>query len=50
MIVPVSGRKDVGKSIPEAEFFLIDGMGYNYHPQVYNQIIKAVVKITRKKY
>ena len=50
VIVPVDGGEDVAKSIPGAKFLLIEGMGHNYHPQVYSQIINAVVKNTCKKY
>ena len=45
VIVSVEGGEDTAKSIPGARFLLIDGMGHNYHPLVYKQIINAVVKL-----
>ena len=40
--------KDVADSISGAEFLLIEGMGHNLHPQVWDQVIDAIVKTTRR--
>jgi pimeloyl-ACP methyl ester carboxylesterase len=45
-LVPVEGGKDTAKSIPDADLFIIDGMGHSFPTEVVPQILQAILKHT----
>ncbi|MFX1364594.1 MAG: alpha/beta fold hydrolase [Promethearchaeota archaeon] len=49
-LVPVEGGKDTAEAIPEAELFLIEGMGHSLPVQVWPMVINAITENAVKAY
>jgi pimeloyl-ACP methyl ester carboxylesterase len=45
-LVDASGGRRTAEAIPGARFVLIDGMGHDYPPQLWDQIVQLVTSIT----
>jgi hypothetical protein len=44
------GGKDTMEAIPGADLVIIEGMGHTMPPEVWSQVLDAIVKTTSKAY